>query len=343
MVFKPTLVDNAQETAAAVRGTFVYQRKRRGDDWEDIEAVNLSSLKAGEGVRLSLVSSEVLALHKHLQELYQLAAAKGVPQGVRDWVALPRNDITASLQSLLCDSEGGEERKRVLGVFVDWLGGQDVIALREQLASPSLDSLLNFDAAIGAARLHQFIDQARANLHNADESFWQGLLEHHSWALSEIYAYPLVIIRGRAYVGGKTVANQRGSVADFLYRNHLTKNTLVVEIKAPTTDLLEAKEYRNGVYAPSRELAGAAQQLTQNRATFLDEYRSLAAADFTTEFSVYAPSALLVCGRLPSASDPVRMRNLERFRRGLRDVDVVTFDELIDKADLLVRLLEAPA
>jgi hypothetical protein len=37
------------------------------------------------------------------------------------------------------------------------------------------------------------------------------------------------------------------------------------------------------------------------------------------------------------------MRNLERFRRGLRDVDVVTFDELIDKADLLVRLLEAPA
>jgi hypothetical protein len=343
LVFKPTLVDNPQDAAAAVRGTFVYQRKRRADEWEHVDAINLNALKAGEGVRLDLRSAEVLQLHQLLGQLYGVAAERGVPMGVHDWVALPKSQVATSVQALLAGDAADADRGRVLVAFIEWLRDQDVATLRAQLSPVGLAELVNFDAAIGAARLRQFLDQARANLGNASEAFWQTLLEQHNWVLSQTYAYPLVIIRGRAYVGGKTVANRQGNIADFLYRNKLTGNSLVVEIKTPMTDLLEAAEYRNGVYAPSRELAGATQQLLQNRASLVEDYRALTSGDRGAEFAVFVPRALLVCGKLPEATDAVRIRSFERYRGGLRDVDIVSFDELIEKVDVLLRLLEARA
>jgi Domain of unknown function (DUF4263) len=110
---------------------------------------------------------------------------------------------------------------------------------------------------------------------------------------------------------------------------------LIIEIKTPLTELLEATEYRNGVYAPSRELAGATQPLVHYRATLLD-HRELAA---DAEMTVYNPRCLLICGTLPEASPRARIRSFERFRGALRDVDVVTFDELIAKVALLLELL----
>ena len=91
--FQPTLVDNANNAAAAIRGTFVYQRKRRTDAWEDIEAVNLASLRADDGVRLDLRSSEVLLLWERLGQLYKLMQDKGLPIGVHDWIPMPHTEV----------------------------------------------------------------------------------------------------------------------------------------------------------------------------------------------------------------------------------------------------------
>jgi len=39
LVFKPLLVNNAQDPDALVKGTFVFQKKRKSESWEDYRAV----------------------------------------------------------------------------------------------------------------------------------------------------------------------------------------------------------------------------------------------------------------------------------------------------------------
>lgn len=336
LVFKPVLVDNANNADAAVRGTFIYQRQGVGGvTWDDPRTINLSALKGGEGVRLELASVEVLELYRALGQLYQMVLAEGIPVGQHSWAALPNTPITAELRALLTEPVNVASQQ-LFQMFAGWLRQQDASALSSILSASNVADLLDFDAAVGAARLRQFLDEARANLGNPHKSYWQSLFEQHSWVLSEIYAHPVVIVAGRAYVGGKGVSNTGGNLADFLYQNKLTGNALIIEIKTPLTELLEASEYRNGVFAPSRELAGATQQLVHYRSTLVDQRTALAEDSGMT---VYSPRCLLVCGTLPDASHPARVRSFERFRGSLRDVDVITYDELIAKVELLLELL----
>jgi len=73
LIFRPTLVDNPKDAAAAVNGAFVWQRKKKADQWESATEIPLSSLKSGEGFQLELHSSEVLTLFTRLAQLYELS------------------------------------------------------------------------------------------------------------------------------------------------------------------------------------------------------------------------------------------------------------------------------
>ncbi len=300
LVYKPMLVANVKEAAAAVRGTFVYQRKRRGDEWYDVATIGLNSLKAGEGYKLELTSAETLHLYKALSELYGYVEAQGLEVGRRELVPVDQADVVTEVIAML---EGGNARSLVEG-FIRWARCQDGAELVDVLAGGDKQGLINFDAAVAAARLQQFLSEARANL-NGDEDYWQGLLTENAWALSQVYAHPLVIIREQAYVGGKGIDNCGGSVVDYLFRNTLTYNALLIEIKTPQTRLLTLKEYRNGVYGPSQELGGATQQLLHATQTLRDDFTSLT-RDRPGDFNIFSPRALLVIGTLPEASDAVR-------------------------------------
>ncbi|OLF79493.1 hypothetical protein AWH61_06535 [Alteromonas sp. W12] len=42
LVFVPTIVDNEKDKDSCVKGHFVYQKKKKMDEWEDIRVINLS-------------------------------------------------------------------------------------------------------------------------------------------------------------------------------------------------------------------------------------------------------------------------------------------------------------
>jgi Domain of unknown function (DUF4263) len=148
----------------------------------------------------------------------------------------------------------------------------------------------------------------------------------------------MVIVRGQAYVGGKSIDNKGGTIVDYMYTNALTRNSLLVEIKTPTTDLLTTAEYRNGIYGPSSELSGGTQQTLHARRTFQEDYLTLTKGN-SSDFNVFATRALLIIGRLPNA--PVKVRSFEIYRSAQRDIEIVTFDELITKAGILIEALAA--
>jgi len=74
LVFKPMIVDQPE---APVRGYFVWQRKRKADEWEDITGESLTALKAGDEVR------------ERLQGIRDVLTASDADEGAGSHKAIP--------------------------------------------------------------------------------------------------------------------------------------------------------------------------------------------------------------------------------------------------------------
>src|SRR5690606_9611709 len=68
-----------------VSGTIIHQRKGRNDTWEDINSINLNTLRGGEGVKINLRSTPTKNLYDGLTKLYALSQ-KGVKRGETEYV-----------------------------------------------------------------------------------------------------------------------------------------------------------------------------------------------------------------------------------------------------------------
>jgi len=176
------------------------------------------------------------------------------------------------------------------------------------------------------------------NRANPDEAFWQGELARNAFVLSQVFSKPMVIIQERAYVGGKGIDDTGGKLVDFLAANPFTDNAALIEIKTPKTPLLGG-QYRAGVYAPSADLAGAIVQVLTYKDTLTKGYYSLVSQP-QSKFDVYSPDCIVLAGDTEQiGKDKNKKRSFELFRASLKDVKIITFDELYAKMQALYDLL----
>ncbi|MEC7308414.1 hypothetical protein [Vibrio crassostreae] len=94
LVFKPTLV-RGQEKKNWIKGEFIYQRKKKSDEWEDSKNVNLSKLKAGEGVHLVLTTDEVGELLNSLGAIIRSDMKSGLRSGKSTYVKVEEGRASA--------------------------------------------------------------------------------------------------------------------------------------------------------------------------------------------------------------------------------------------------------
>ena len=47
LMFRPIIIENPNNKDACVKGSFLFQRKSKNEQWEDFETISLSSLKSG--------------------------------------------------------------------------------------------------------------------------------------------------------------------------------------------------------------------------------------------------------------------------------------------------------
>jgi hypothetical protein len=342
LVFKPTVIENNPKNPEAfVNGVFVFQTKKPSEVWVDVDSIKLNTLKSGEGVRLDLSSSEVLLLHRKLTACYQLAKERGIIVGTTNYIAAPENEgMRRLIETGQFDKLSGDEKIDLLSDFVTWLTNSEAQSLAVKMLASGTGAVANFDAALGAARLTSFVEAMRANKNNPDEAYWDGLLTENSWALSQIFAQPLIIVGGQAYMGGKNFDNRGGNVADFLFQNPVTANPAVIEIKTPATDLLTSRPYRNTAYQPSHDMAGAIAQVLHATDKLKEEYSHLG-GDEGPIVRAFHPKALLLIGDIELQQlTNTQKRSFELYRGSMPFVDIVTFDELELKASTLLSLLE---
>jgi hypothetical protein len=344
LVFIPTLVRNDGQPEACVRGQFIYQRKSKRGEWTPLTEESLARLKAGEGYRLELHSGEVLALARGLRPLYQLYRQAGIPRGDATFVKLE-----LSLARFLALSEPDlaifldqhkDDAVKTLAKIVRWVAGApDPAAVASQVATLAPGQLPAVTALLGLASMKGALADWEQNRANASEEFWQQRLAARSQVLSQVFAYPVLVVKSKAYVGGKQLDNRDGNVVDFLVKAEATGAVALIEIKTPSTKLL-GQAYRQNVFPPSTELTGATMQVLNYRQTLSAEFADLTRRSAET-LTLAEPPCIVIAG---NASDELtneaRRSCFELWRQRLNGVTVVTYDELFQRVRRLVDLLE---
>jgi hypothetical protein len=343
LIFRPEIVDNPHDSAACIRGTFVYQRKGRRDSWEDAVASSLATLKAGQGFKLELKAAETLNLLRELSALWRHYRKQGIPRTRLKLVKLEERLAELftlnqpELNALLEGNQG--EALRIVGRVLHWVASSR--SLRTLLADDP-DRLPDLTASLGLASLREAIAFWELKREDGDEEFWQEALDRRAFLLAQLFHYPILLIRGKAYVGGKRLDNQHGNLADFLAKVRTTGGALLVEIKTPSTSLL-GREYRQGVYPPSRDLGGALSQVLHYKSSLQREIQAIREG-VDDQLEADEPRCLVIAGNTSvELTTPAKRRAFERFRERLSGVTVIGFDELFAKAsDLLTLLSEEP-
>ena len=162
-----------------------------------------------------------------------------------------------------------------------------------------------------------------------NEASWQTFFSDNPFVLSLGFGYPVIRLQDQAFMGGRDISGKGDKIADFLFKNRLTNNSAIVEIKTPRAMLLNETDFRDGVYAPNRELAEGVSQVLDQKHRFEGEIAHLQRNSKRSNFETYAVHCCLLIGLMPKAE--AKRKSLELFRGNSKAVDVVTFDELLEK------------
>lgn len=264
----------------------------------------------------------------------------------------------AALEVLAEDRESAEllaEMKPVLTeMFRSDVTAPEVIAYARRRSQLERFRMMLGDNAAFAAESSALKAHGRLQ---GNEATWQAFFEDNPWifgtGLAPQFLHAWNPERLEQTVRGASVAAP-GKKPDALMRTAGALSALVlVEIKSHQTPLVQG-QYRKGVWPPSDELAASVAQCH----TTLDAASAALGRMFTQRdafgfetgdwAAVCRPRSLLVIGSLSQFLKQGRpnleqFENFERFRRSLRDPEVITFDELYQRASLALEMADAGA
>ncbi|RYF21713.1 MAG: DUF4263 domain-containing protein [Oxalobacteraceae bacterium] len=222
-------------------------------------------------------------------------------------------------------------------------------ALGQTLTSEEINVLLGRRAA-----LEEFEREMQGGAWS--ESKWQAFFERQPW----VFGYGLHYRVMRPFDREMTVStggadNRERSVIDFLMQ--FTDYTALVEIKRPDTPIFKTvrgADSRAGTHAFSDKFTGAVSQILEQKAEWLSfaESGKHYTRDGMTPLTARTRNAktILVIGardefeRAPSVRDRQIMQDtFELYRQELRSIEIITFDELLDRAQFITRDTSAPA
>jgi len=334
-IFRSQIVRKGTEVF--VRGHIIHQRKNVTDEWDDTEAINLNTLKGGEGVKLQLRSKQMKKLYEALTHLFEIAK-DGVPRGEKEWT-VERADQIIKVESNRA-------------VFVKRLLEQN---FGDEIWNELLDQKPDLATKLANARVQQnrinslkLFSQALDRKSELNEQWWQKFFEKNTWIFGYGLNYQFLhLLEDQPDYGGRKFTGRGSQKGDFLMNTGANiRFTVLVEIKTPDTPLFqrnskrEFKEHRNGALLFHDELIGGVAQLQSNCHRWYtegskrpDDFGQLTSENIFT----YQPKGILIVGDTNQLNHSADARStFELYRRGLSNPDVITFDELYERAKFIV-------
>lgn len=210
-----------------------------------------------------------------------------------------------------------------------------------ELAASEPDDLKRLRNSVDMAALDVVIERFTRSLQRTTtEQVWQSLFEDHPFILGMLFGHPVVLVRAQAAVGGMGYDGRSERYVDFLLKTEATNSAAIVELKRPNTLLVQDSEYA-GVHGIHSELTRAVMQILDQR----DRFRTYLHAKRTPDEPIegWYVTCVVVAGTSPE--DGPRRKALELYRTSLKDVVVITYDELLCRLETLRHFLsdEGPA
>jgi hypothetical protein len=177
------------------------------------------------------------------------------------------------------------------------------------------------------------------------EKAWQHFFMKNEWIFGYGLDYRLLsILQREAHIAAEDVAGRDGSIADFLLG--ATNFTVLVEVKKPGTRLFDERRNRAGSWKLSAELIDAVSQILEQEASWQVKAEASALGNFDDEGNLIAqrtidPKSILIVGSNSQFSgtekeSAIKLRTFELFRRDSRNLEILTYDELYERAKFVV-------
>ena len=196
-----------------------------------------------------------------------------------------------------------------------------------------------------------FDSVVESRFNGREEALWQAFFEKNRW----IFGYGLFYLSVDGFSGekleqvvvGSTVATSGKRIDGLLRTQGRINSVCLVEIKRHRTQLLRSDAYRAGVWQPTQELSGSVSQTLLSVDGIERQFQRLLVmtdkeGNPTGEEAVIArPRSVVVCGSLSEfvvdkGINHDKFRCFELYRRHLVAPDIVTFDELYERAKLIM-------
>lgn len=320
-------VFKAEISEKGVRGRIIRYRKDKSGNCEDIPPLNFNKLNAYDGVKIELHTDAINTLFDGIESLKQLLSKIGVPYGKKEFSIADSSSLIiddknkADIIKKLLEADYGEE------VWAELSKSNPDIATRLAKATLQTDRetiLCNFKGMIDS---------------HHTENEWQKFFEKNTWIFGYGLRYQILkVTQNQPSYGGSAVSGEGIQRGDFLMNTEAdVRFTCLVEIKKPDTPLLQSKEYRNGAWGISSELSGAVAQIQTNCNTWETEgSRTEQSRDFLEDINTVSPRGIIVIGKTEQLSSRDMKKSFERFRCEIRNPEIITYDELYERAKFIV-------
>jgi hypothetical protein len=175
------------------------------------------------------------------------------------------------------------------------------------------------------------------------EPDWQKFFERNEWIFGYGLTYKYItILQREAHVSSSDLNGANDVITDFLVSD--SRFTKIVELKTPKTALFERSRNRADSWRLSMALTDAVSQILAQKANWeieSDGHNYTAEGELITE-KAYDVQCILVIGSHSNIDGTARdktmkSKTLELYRRNLRCIEILTYDELFERAKYIVK------
>lgn len=198
---------------------------------------------------------------------------------------------------------------------------------------------------------HDYFETIKEQKQCGDEALWQKYFEKNPWVFG--YGLGYIFLSGlkdkklEQVVQGHSVDTSGKRVDALMKTKGIISNLCFVEIKTHLTSLLHLSPYRSGCWAPSKELSDAIAQVQGTVASAVENLSSKINPNDSQgnptgeEIFNYQPKSYLVIGSMSefvsqNGVNKDKLRSFELLRKNTFSPEIITFDELYERAKFIV-------
>lgn len=209
--------------------------------------------------------------------------------------------------------------------------------IKEELSEDDINTILGRKEAIKTYR------QMLENPEEYNEPDWQKFLQTNDWILGYGLRYKyLSILQRECHVSGTDLDGKNSVISDFLLSDN--RFTKIVELKRPDTPLFKVGKNRSESWQLSTELTDAVSQILCQKANWeLESKKDCYTQDGEKidETTCDVDCILLIGNSSQFDGDnkelSIKKNTIELYRRNMRNIEILFFDELLERAQFIVQ------